>query len=121
MPAYWSQYQTYIHTHFRTFIEGLLPLLAQPSVSHERTDVRRCAHLLCDLLQQEGAHAEVMETQGNPVVYGEIAGVRDDITVVLYNHYDVKPVDPVNAWHSDPFVPAFRRGRVEDDAALQQL
>jgi acetylornithine deacetylase/succinyl-diaminopimelate desuccinylase-like protein len=118
IPAQWSQYQTYIHTHFRTFIEGLLPLLAQPSISHERTDVRRCARLLCELLQQEGAHAEVMETPGNPVVYGEIAGVRDDITVVLYNHYDVKPVDPVSAWRSDPFVPTFRRGRVEDDAAL---
>ena len=36
-----------------------------------------------------------METPGNPVVYGEIAGVRDDITVVLYNHYDVKPIEPL--------------------------
>ncbi len=117
MPSYWSHYQTYIQTHYRTFIEGLLPLLAQPSVSHERPDVRRCATLLCDMLQQEGAHAEVMETPGNPVVYGEIAGVRDDITVVLYNHYDVKPVKPLSAWRSEPFVPMFRRGRVEDGAA----
>jgi acetylornithine deacetylase/succinyl-diaminopimelate desuccinylase-like protein len=69
------------------------------------------------MLQQEGAYAEVMETPGNPVVYGEIAGVRDDITVVLYNHYDVKPVEPLSAWHSEPFVPLFRRGRVEDGAA----
>jgi acetylornithine deacetylase/succinyl-diaminopimelate desuccinylase-like protein len=117
IPPHWSQYQTYIQTHYRTFIEGLLPLLAQPSVSHERPDVRRCANLLRDMLQQEGAHAEVMETSGNPVVYGEIAGVRDDITVVLYNHYDVKPVEPLSAWRSDPFVPTFRRGRVEDGAA----
>ena len=118
IPPHWSQYQTYIHTHYRTFIEGLLPVLAQPSVSHERAAVRHCAHLLRDLLQQEGAHAEVMETAGNPVVYGEIPGVRDDITVVLYNHYDVKPVEPLSAWRSEPFVPTFRRGRVEDGAAL---
>jgi acetylornithine deacetylase/succinyl-diaminopimelate desuccinylase-like protein len=118
IPPHWSQYQTYIHTHYRTFIEGLLPVLAQPSVSHERAAVRYCAHLLRDLLQQEGTHAEVMETAGNPVVYGEIPGVRDDITVVLYNHYDVKPVEPLSAWRSEPFVPTFRRGRVEDGAAL---
>jgi acetylornithine deacetylase/succinyl-diaminopimelate desuccinylase-like protein len=116
IPPYWPEYQAYITTHSRTFIEGLLPLLAQPSVSHHRTDVRRCANVLCDLLQQEGAHAEVLDTQGNPVVYGEIAGMRDDITVVLYNHYDVKPVEPLHAWQSDPFVPTFRRGRVEDGA-----
>jgi acetylornithine deacetylase/succinyl-diaminopimelate desuccinylase-like protein len=116
IPPYWPQYQAYINTHCRTFVAGLLPLLAQPSVSHQRADIRRCAKVLCDLLQQEGAHAEVMDTQGNPVVYGEIAGMRDDITVVLYNHYDVKPVEPLSAWHSDPFVPTFRHGRVEDGA-----
>lgn len=117
-PPYWSQYEAYVRTHTRTFIEGLLPLLAQPSVSLDRVNVRHCAALLCDLLQQEGVHAEMMETQGNPVVYGEIEGERDDITVVLYNHYDVKPVEPLSAWRSQPFAPTFRRGRVEDDAPL---
>lgn len=118
IPPHWSQYQTYIQTHWRTFINGLLPLLAQPSISHERADVRRCAALLRDMLAQEGVQAEVMETAGNPVVYGEIAGARDDITVVLYNHYDVKPVEPRAAWLSEPFVPTFRHGRVEDGAPL---
>ena len=55
---------------------------------------------------------------GNPVVYGEIEGERDDVTVVLYNHYDVKPVEPLEAWHSEPFRPLFRRGRVEDQAPV---
>jgi len=118
IPPHWSQYQAYIQTHYRTFINGLLPLLSQPSVSHERADVRRCAALLRDLLQQEGVDAKVMETQGNPVVYGEIAGVRDDVSVVLYNHYDVKPIEPLAAWHSEPFTPTFRRGRVEGGAPL---
>ena len=118
MPAHWEPYQTYIREHERTFIAELLPLLEQPSVSHQAADVRRCAGLLRDLLQHEGAHAEIMETGGNPVVYGEMAGERDDVTVVLYNHYDVKPVEPLEAWHSEPFGPLFRRGRVEDGAAL---
>lgn len=117
MPACWAQYQHYIHAHEATFIAGLLPVLEQPSISHNTAEVRRCARLLCDLLQQEGAQAELMETGGNPVVYGDIAGARDDVTVVLYNHYDVKPVEPLQAWHSEPFRPLFRRGRVEDGAA----
>src|SRR5262249_13719807 len=118
MPAHWEQYQTYIREHERTFIAELLPLLEQPSVSHQAADVRRCAGLLRDLLQHDGVHAEIMETGGNPVVYGEIAGERDDVTVVLYNHYDVKPVEPLEAWHSEPFRPLWRRGRVEDGAPV---
>ena len=70
--------------------------------------MRRCAGRLRELLQHEGVQAEVMETAGNPVVYGEIAGARDDVTVVLYNHYDVKPVEPLAAWQSEPFSPMFR-------------
>lgn len=118
IPAHWPQYQAYIRAQAREFIAGLLPLLAQPSVSHDIADVRRCAALLRDTLQAEGVDAEIMETAGNPVVYGEIAGERDDVTVVLYNHYDVKPVDPLAAWQSEPFRPTFRRGRVEDGAAI---
>src|SRR6266705_5284858 len=70
------------------------------------------------MLQHEGVRTAVMETGGNPVVYGEIEGERDDVTVVLYNHYDVKPVEPLEAWHSEPFRPLFRRVRVEDQAPV---
>ena len=118
IPTHWEQYQSYIQTHYRTFIQGLLPLVCQPSVSHDASDVRDCASLLRDLLEQEGATATIMETGGNPVVYGEIAGVRDDVTLVLYNHYDVKPVEPLEDWQSEPFTPTFRAGRVEDHAPI---
>lgn len=118
IPPQWEAYQTYVQAHERTFVAELLPLLAQPSISHRVDDVRQCAGLLRDLLQQEGVQATLLETAGNPVVYGEIAGARDDVTVVLYNHYDVKPVEPLHAWHSEPFQPLFRRGRVEDGAAV---
>ncbi len=118
MPPYWEQYQTYIREHERTFIAELWPLLEQPSVSHQAVEVRRCAELLRALLQQEGVRAAIMETGGNPVVYGEIEGERDDVTVVLYNHYDVKPVEPLEAWHSEPFHPLMRYGRVEDQAPV---
>lgn len=118
IPSHWESYQSYIRTHYRTFIEGFLPLLRQPSVSKDTADVRRCALLLRDLLEQEGVTAAIMETGGNPVVYGEVAGMRDDVTLVLYNHYDVKPVEPLEAWQSEPFTPTFRSGRVEDQAPI---
>ena len=72
--------------------------------------MRRCAALLHDMLQHEGVCAAVMETGGDPVVYGEIEGERDDVTVVLYNHYDVKPVEPLEAWHSSRSALSFAVG-----------
>ena len=51
MSAHWEQYQTYIREHERTFIAELLPLLEQPSVSHQAADVRGCAELLRSVLQ----------------------------------------------------------------------
>ena len=65
MPPHWEQYQTYIRAHERTFIAELLPLLEQPSISHQAAEVRRCAELLRALLQQEGVRAAIMETGGN--------------------------------------------------------
>lgn len=118
IPRQWAQYQKYIRSNYRTFIAGLLPLLSQPSVSLERANVRQCAEGLHRLLEQEGVQAEIMDTGGNPLVYGEIEGERDDVTLVLYNHYDVKPVEPLAAWRSKPFEPTFRLGRVEDEAPL---
>ena len=118
MPARWEQYQAYIREQERTFIAECLPLFAQPSVSHQAADVRHCAELLQGMLEHEGVRAALMETGGNPVVYGEVEGERDDVTVVLYNHYDVKPVEPLEAWHSEPFRPLWRYGRVEDQAPI---
>jgi acetylornithine deacetylase/succinyl-diaminopimelate desuccinylase-like protein len=118
MPARWEQYQAYIREQERTFIAECLPLFAQPSVSHQAADVRHCAELLQGMLEHEGVRAALMETGGNPVVYGEVEGERDDVTVVLYNHYDVKPVEPLEAWHSEPFRPLLRYGRVEDQAPI---
>jgi acetylornithine deacetylase/succinyl-diaminopimelate desuccinylase-like protein len=118
MPARWEQYQAYIREQERTFIAECLPLFAQPSVSHQAADVRHCAEVLQGMLEHEGVRAALMETGGNPVVYGEVEGERDDVTVVLYNHYDVKPVEPLEAWHSEPFRPLWRYGRVEDHAPI---
>ena len=136
LPPHWLQYQAYIQTHYRTFIDGLLPLLSQPSISHERAAVRRCAVLLRDLLQQEGVDAEVMETHGNPVVYGEIAGEREVVVRIrmrfghrrvhaaerlvgqtLVQTREIRRAEPALndgsfTWlSSDPGVLAFERGR----------
>src|SRR5262249_37177580 len=51
-------------------------------------------------------------TAGNPVVYGEWLRAPGAMTALVYGHYDVQPPDPLEKWHSPPFVPTIRDGRV---------
>ena len=73
----------------------------------------RCAEQWKTLLLQAGADkAEVMQTKGNPVVYAEKILNPDYKTVLVYSHYDVMPAEPLDLWHSDPFEPEIRDGRI---------
>jgi acetylornithine deacetylase/succinyl-diaminopimelate desuccinylase-like protein len=93
-------------------------LLAQPSVSAQNLGIRECAQLLVEMLTEQGIAARVMETGGHPIVYGDVGdGPR---TMLLYNHYDVQPPDPLDQWISPPFEPTWRDGKLyargaEDD------
>lgn len=53
-----------------------------------------------------------MQTSGHPVVYGERLRVEGAPTVLIYGHYDVQPVDPVELWHSEPFNPVIKDGKI---------
>ena len=87
-------------------------LLAIPSVStlpEHRDDVRRAAQWLADALEGLGMQqVEVIATSGHPIVYGERLQAPGKPTVLVYGHYDVQPVDPIDEWESDPFVPTVR-------------
>ncbi len=73
----------------------------------------RCAEHLAVALMQAGAdHAEVMPTDGNPVVYAEKIISPEAKTVLVYGHYDVMPVDPRNEWNTEPFEPQIKNGRI---------
>ena len=50
--------------------------------------------------------------KGTPVLFGSVPGPAGAPTLLLYGHYDVQPVDPLDLWESDPFEPDFRDGRI---------
>jgi acetylornithine deacetylase/succinyl-diaminopimelate desuccinylase-like protein len=77
-----------------------------------RPDCRRCAAWLRAHLEGIGLAAELVETTGNPLVLAERKGTPDRPTLLVYGHYDVQPVDPVDGWHTPPFEPCLRDGRV---------
>ena len=108
--------KAYIDEHKERFVGELFELLRIPSVSAQSVhapDVVRCAELLAGLLVRSGAdRAEVMPTEGNPIVYAEKIVDPAAKTVLVYGHYDVMPVDPLEGWKTDPFEPVIEDGRI---------
>lgn len=106
----------YIEKNRERFLDELFSLLRIPSVSSlesHRPDMRRCADRLVELLLEAGAdRAEVCPTEGHPVVYAEKMVSEAMPTVLVYGHYDVQPVDPLELWKSDPFEPEIREGAI---------
>jgi acetylornithine deacetylase/succinyl-diaminopimelate desuccinylase-like protein len=96
-------------------IDDLLTLLRFKSVStkpEHRNDVRECADWLVAKLTRIGFSVELHETPGHPVVLARNVHKPGRRTVLLYGHYDVQPVEPVNEWKSEPFEPTIRDGRI---------
>lgn len=106
----------YLLAHEARHLNALAELLAIPSVSalpDHADDVRRCARWMADTLQRAGLeHVRVIETGGHPLVYGDWLHAPRAPTVLVYGHYDVQPVDPIDAWTSPPFAPTVRDGKL---------
>ena len=106
----------YIEDNKDRFLEELFELIRIPSISSEsehKEDMVRTAEKIRDFLLAAGADkAEVMPSDGNPVVYGEKTVDPDAPTVIVYGHYDVMPVDPLDLWVSDPFEPVVKDGKI---------
>ncbi len=106
----------YLEEHRDRFLDDLKGALRIPSVSAQpqhRDDVRRCAEHLAQHLRGLGmTRVEVMPTGGHPVVYAEWLRAPGKPTVLLYGHYDVQPPDPLELWHSRPFEPTLRDGKL---------
>ena len=102
----------FIETNQERFLEELFGLLRIPSISSEekrKPDMVKAAEYWVELLLKAGADkAVVMPTTGNPVVYGEKIIDPNAPTILVYGHYDVMPVDPLNLWNTDPFEPEIR-------------
>jgi acetylornithine deacetylase/succinyl-diaminopimelate desuccinylase-like protein len=114
---YYQQNQT-------AFLDGLKAFLRIPSIStlsEHKADIRRAAEFVMKELRAAGlTSAELIEGNGNPLVYAEWTGAPGKPTLLLYGHYDVQPPDPLDEWKSPPFDPdvrgddIFARGSSDD-------
>ena len=106
----------YINVHRDRYVDELKQYLAIPSVSalpEHSADVRRAAEWTADALRTAGMdNVRLIDTPGNPVVYGDWLNAPGKPTILFYGHYDVQPVDPVNLWTSPPFEATVRDGEI---------
>lgn len=114
--------QSYIATHQQRFIDELIELLRIPSVSADPAfseDVLNTAEAVKEALEKAGCeYAEICETPGYPIVYGEKIIDTSLPTVLVYGHYDVQPPDPVELWHSPPFEPVIKKTELHPEGAI---
>lgn len=113
----------YAQAHTDAFIAQYKALLRIPSIGADpacRGDVRRAAAWIVGEMQRIGVeNARVLETTGQPAVYGDWLHAGPDApTVLLYAHYDVQPVDPLDLWIAPPFEPDIREGRLYARGAI---
>lgn len=114
--------QEFINKNKERFLEELLDLLRIPSVSADsrhKADVKKAAEFIQAKLQEAGAdRAEIFETKGHPIVYGEKMVSSSAPTVLVYGHYDVQPPDPLDLWDSPPFEPVIKETEIHPDGAI---
>ena len=108
--------KSYIEQNQTDFLEELFSILRIQSVSaksEHKADMCLCAEAIADLLIEAGAdEAGVCETLGHPVVFGRKIIDPKARTVLIYGHYDVQPVEPLEKWNSDPFEPVVHDGAI---------
>ena len=104
---------SWVAAHEPEIIRELTTLLAIPNVAADRPNIRRNAEHLRGMLAARGFKAQLLETTGNPLVYGDLVVPGATRTLLLYSHYDGQPVDP-KAWkQADPFTPVLRSARLD--------
>jgi len=114
----------YVNENRQRYLDELVAFLRIPSISsrsEHRSAVAEAAEFLRAEMETQGLSSAVFRTEGHPVVYGEWLGAgKERPTVLIYGHYDVQPVDPLELWESPPFEPSVRdgclyaRGAVDD-------
>ncbi|MEJ5287150.1 MAG: Dipeptidase [Candidatus Kapaibacterium sp.] len=123
-----NKVKDYIEQNRELFLSQLIDFLKFPSISsrsEHKEDVRNCANWLANHIKSLGAeNVNVFETEGHPIVYAEYLHNENAPTVLVYGHYDVQPVDPLDLWNSNPFEPIvkdnkiFARGTSDDKGQL---
>ncbi len=109
--------EKYINQNKDKFVDELKEFLKIPSIStnpENSNDVRKCAEYVKSQLDEIGLeNVKLYETPGHPIVYGEwLNAGKGKPTILIYGHYDVQPVDPVELWTDPPFSPTIRNGNI---------
>jgi acetylornithine deacetylase/succinyl-diaminopimelate desuccinylase-like protein len=111
-----NQVVDFINVNRDRYVDELKQYLAIPSISalpQHAADVRRAAEWTGEALKTAGLqNVRLIETPGNPVVYGDWLNAPGKPTILFYGHYDVQPVDPVELWTSPPFEATVRDGEI---------
>ncbi len=106
----------YIDKHKDQILKDLFSLIEIPSISSNsahKNDIQKCAERWKELLLSYGVDkAEIMQSDGNPLVYAEKHVADDAKTILVYAHYDVMPIDPIEQWKSQPFKPEIRDSKI---------
>ena len=118
----------YIENNRGRYVDELKEFLRIPSIStlaENKEDMQTAARFVADKLKDAGLNKiEIFQTEGHPLVYGEWLGAPGKPTVLIYGHYDVQPVDPIELWTSLPFEPTivgdniFARGATDDKGQM---
>jgi acetylornithine deacetylase/succinyl-diaminopimelate desuccinylase-like protein len=107
---------SFLEKNRQRHLEELKTFLAIPSVStlsKHAADMKKAATWLQRRMKSAGcSRTDVHVTPGNPIVYGEWLGAPGKPTILVYGHYDVQPVDPVNEWNTPPFEPTIRAKKI---------
>jgi len=113
---YMQDIRRYVSENKQRFLDELFELLRFPSVSADpkfKAVMLKTASYVAEKLISAGADkVEICETAGYPIVYGEKIINNSLPTVLVYGHYDVQPPDPLNLWHTPPFEPTIRDGKI---------
>ncbi|MGB9299409.1 MAG: M20/M25/M40 family metallo-hydrolase [Anaerolineae bacterium] len=104
-----ENFYAYVDENGDRFLDQLKTLCSQPSIAAQGVGTRETANIVLDMLEGIGADARLIEVAGAPpVVYGEIGQGKK--TLIIYDHYDVQPPEPLDQWESQPFSPEIRKG-----------
>ncbi len=111
-----KQITDYIKNNKERYLVELKEYLKIPSIStlsDHNKEMKKCAGFVADKLKQAGMKKiKIYNTKGHPLVYGEWMGAPGKPTVLIYGHYDVQPVDPIDEWSSPPFEPVIKDGKI---------
>ncbi|HEX9185629.1 MAG TPA: hypothetical protein VGB87_01060, partial [Vicinamibacteria bacterium] len=117
----WTRFDRALASRRRALVERFVEFLRMDTVSQVPARVRAGGEWLAGQMVDRGVPARVLETGGNPAVFGHLPCPGARRTVLIYCHYDVKPAPPERWLQPDPFEPVLRRGAAEDGSPAVAL